>query len=163
METGRSCRFTTTHCAVLTSLPQITAAAIEHAVSVVGASYHSHKEYLESPNHPKAPSVDGDGEVADLSSELPRLSPHWDVYTPLIRPPSEWRIDPLSCLSRTYEREATRTRRGPSAELEDELMSDETDEETLAAELAEDTAMDERDMVLSAAAEVELFEGVRGK
>lgn len=70
----------------------------------------------------------------------------------------------LTCLSRTYEREATRTRRGTSTEIEEEeLMSDETDEEALQAELNEEDEADVWDMELAATDEQGLWDGVRGR
>ena len=139
-------------------------------MEAVGARYHSHKEYFkslapanatEAPDPAKTSLVDPDVETADQSPELPRLSPHREVYAPLIRPPSGWKMGALTCLTRTYEREATRTRRGPSADVEEELMSDETDEEALEEELEEEDEVDVLDMRLAATEEETLWDGVR--
>lgn len=151
---------------------KITIAAIEHAVDIAGARYRSHKEYFQSlglsPVSANAtetldlakPSLgDTDIEAAD---GLPRLSPHRDVYTPLIRTPSEWRTGALTCLMRTYEREATRTRRGPSADIaEEDLMSDGTDEEALEVELEEEEQVDAVDEEQARREEARLWAGVR--
>ncbi|KAG9312254.1 hypothetical protein JVU11DRAFT_7556 [Chiua virens] len=137
---------------------QITISAIEHAVEVVGARYHSHKEHFKalevfhgrSSEHSNPPVNETEPSHADPGVDaadlLAVLSSHRETYTPLIRPPATWTIGPVACLSRTYEQEATRTRRGPSAELDDELMSDETDSEALTDELAEEEEREELDM-----------------
>ncbi|KAG8220465.1 hypothetical protein J3R82DRAFT_3160 [Butyriboletus roseoflavus] len=147
---------------------QITIAAVEHAVEAIGARHHSHKDYFKSlgvyhtepssaPAH-ASEELDPDAEAMGRSAEPPGLSSHRDVYTPLIHPPSAWRMGSLACLTRTYEGEATRRRRGTSAEIaEEELMSDETDEEALEAELEEEEKTDVRDMELGAREEEGLW------
>lgn len=128
-------------------------------METIGARHRSHKAYLKSLEafHGQAAEVPNSSPVdADVGPAV--LSPHREVHTPLIHPPSAWKMRPLTCLSRTYEREATRTRRGPSADIgEDELMADETDEEALEAELALEAETDERDMALSAMHEEDLW------
>ena len=133
-----------------------------------GARYHSHKAYFKSleafhglstePSNAAEQPNPTDPEVG-----FPVLSPHRDVYTPLIHPPSAWGISPLACLARTYEREATRTRRGTSADMDEEEMSDETDEEGLAAELEEEDEADVLDMSLAETHEQHLWNAVRRK
>lgn len=133
-----------------------------------GARYHSHKAYFralealhdvsaeDAPPANATESVDPDVGAADLPVGLPGLSPHRDVFTPLIYPP--WRTSPLACLTRTYEREATRTRRGTSAEVgEEELMSASTDSEALEAELGEEDKVDKQDMALATKHELILW------
>ncbi|KAH0829036.1 hypothetical protein J3R83DRAFT_2491 [Lanmaoa asiatica] len=160
---------------------QITIGAVKHAVEAIGGRYHSHRGYFKSlgafhdlssePSSAPADaseelncasiyaSVDPDVEEADRSAEPPGLSCHRDVYAPLIQPPSAWGMGALTCLTRTYELEATRTRRGTSAEIieEEGLMSDETDEEALEVELEEEDEADARDMELAVRQEEDLW------
>lgn len=126
-------------------------------MDVIGARYHSHKEYFKSleglDGSPIGPSESDD--ETDSESVYP---PHREAYTPLVRPPSAWKMGPLVSLTRTYEREATRSRRGPSADLDDDdLMADETDEEALATELREEEDMDVTDMKVSVTEEEALL------
>lgn len=117
-------------------------------MEAIGARYHSHDKYFKSLGAFHGLWSEPSSALAHTSegSEPSGLSPHRDVYTPLIRPPSAWRIGPLACLTRTYEREATRTRRGTSADAPEEELCDGTDEEALEAELEEDAAVDAGDM-----------------
>lgn len=119
-------------------------------MDAVGGRYHSHKEYFN------ALDVPADGEV----ETIPRLSPHRDVYTPLVRPPLGCA---LACLTRTYAREATRTRRGPSADLEEDVMSDETDEEALEGELEAEAEAEVVATAVARRAEARLWASVRIK
>jgi len=127
-------------------------------VEAIGARYHSHKAYFKSLEAFYDLSTEANAEEPNptdgsIEATPPGLSPHRDVYTPLVHPPAAWKISPLACLSRTYEREATRTRRGTSAETEEALMSDGTDEEALEAALRADEEADEVDTAQAGASE----------
>lgn len=134
-------------------------------MEAIGARYHSHKAYFKSLEALHGLSTEANAEEpnptdAPVGATPAGLSPHRDVYTPLVHPPTAWKLSPLACLSRTYEREATRTRRGTSAEMEEELMSDGTDEGALEAELGEEDEADAVDTALGVACERGLWAGV---
>ncbi|KAL4079101.1 hypothetical protein J3A83DRAFT_4086152 [Scleroderma citrinum] len=133
---------------------QIAPNAVEHALETLGVRYHSHKAYFTellsgSPlsNAESSPAKVADGTTREMEDPAaPALSAHRDIYTPLVRPPSVLGVHPLDCLSQTYMREATRrTDRQIEGDEQGSLMSDETDEEALDAELQEDEAVDEED------------------
>ncbi|KIK97627.1 hypothetical protein PAXRUDRAFT_204436 [Paxillus rubicundulus Ve08.2h10] len=108
---------------------------------------------------PADPEAGADGTYVAPSGAPSVL--HQEIYTPLIRPPSAWGIDPLNCLSRTYMREVTRTQRGRSRDLEEEeLIPDGTDEEELEAELREDDELDRRDRKMAGKYERCLWDAV---
>jgi len=141
---------------------QITVGAIEYAVDLIGARYRSHKEYFKSlEGLDDSPTEDTSPEPDYGTDSESAYSTHRRVYTPLVRPPSAWKMSPLVSFTGTYEQEATRSRRGPSAEVDDgDLMADETDEEALAAELREEEEMDVADMRVSATTEEALLKSI---
>ncbi|KAF9235256.1 hypothetical protein BU15DRAFT_65007 [Melanogaster broomeanus] len=150
---------------------EIGPSAIEHAIHVLGARYHSHKQYFTSmvsfyglSDHDDTKSqhtaTKHKTSFGFLAAPAPVPLLHQDIYTPVIRPPSAWGIDSLNCSSRTYMREATRTRRGGSQDIEEELMPDETDDEVLEEELRKEDELDRWDMKMAEKYEQRLWAAV---
>ena len=140
---------------------QITTNTVEHALGMLGVHYHSHKDYfsalLSSSTSPpsdaesddtneSSPAKPTEGSTCEQEDPTtPALPANRNIYTPLVRPPSALGIHPLDCFSQMYMWEALwradrRVEQGEDEEAS--LMSDETDEEALDAELQGDEALD---------------------
>ena len=138
---------------------------VEHALETLGVRYQSHKDYFAAllarstadaePDKPSPLAKPTD------ASTTPALSARRELCTPLVRPPSVLNIHPLDCFARTYMRQASRRADEDRGDDEGSLMSDETNEEALEAELLEDEALDEEDAKKAAEYEADLWARVR--
>ncbi|KAH7911334.1 hypothetical protein BJ138DRAFT_1113324 [Hygrophoropsis aurantiaca] len=162
-----------------TALDQITAAAIDQAAKVVGGKSADRKAHFARLfAHHGVPSATEKGKETGTATDdqesggesdapLPSVSPHREIYTPIIRVPSAFSGDLrfMDTLSASYMKEARRSRIArfsPPKEADEEidLVSEELDEEALLAELLEEDEADEHDRHEEKIYEMDLWEEV---
>jgi hypothetical protein len=173
-----SVKYLSTH--LYPRISQINQAAVEHALKTIGVRIVSKQEYFSKfldhydpsrnehscrrkSSSPVAADAMGDQSTApsaQSSQHETGLSPHRALYTPAFLTPAAFNIGVVDTFFSSYDAcfpSKARIDEDSCQEIEDPLLSDETDEEALEYELQEDEILDHADSEIGKRFEEQLW------
>lgn len=154
-----SVKYLSTH--LYPHVSQINQAAVEHALKTIGV-----RIVRRSSSPMAADAMDDQSTVAthspgtQSSQHETELSPHRALYTPAFLTPAAFNIGVVDTFFSSYDAcfpSKARIDEDSRQEIEDPLLSDETDEEALEDELQEDEILDHADLEIGKRFEEQLW------
>ena len=177
-----SVKYPSTH--LYLRISQINQAAVEHALKTIGVGVVSKQEYFANfldhydpsrnehsrrRNSSSPVAADAMGDQSTAATQFPGtqrsqheigLSPHRALYTPAFLTPATFNIGVVDTFFSSYDAcfpSKARIDEDSCQEVEDPLLSDETDEEALEDELHEDEILEHADSEIGKRFEEQLW------